>query len=402
MGLCATASSPDDDSSVLFFLKTKQSRRAGLRQNLARAAHQCSQRKPPAKPSPVSELDLYDYQLPRELIAQHPLSQRADARLMVVDRRSGSIEHHYVRDLPSLVEPNDAMVFNDSRVIPARLVGLRSQTGGRWQGLFVRKDNETGLWEILSRTRGKLKVGESITLEDRDARPVETLEVIARLPDGHLAVRPGSDGEPAELLERFGRVPLPPYIREGQMVDDDVKTYQTVFARDPGSIAAPTAGLHFTPELLKQLQAKGVQSHAVTLHVGIGTFRPVQTETLDEHEMHYEWASISAETAEKLNAARAAGGRVLAVGTTSVRTLETVAAENDQLVGWTGMTNLFVRPPYKFGAVDRMLTNFHLPKSTLLMLVSAFAGRELIMEAYAAAIAEEYRFFSYGDAMLII
>ena len=350
----------------------------------------------------MSELDLYDYQLPRELIAQHPLSQRADARLMVVDRRSGSIEHHYVRDLPSLVEPNDAMVFNDSRVIPARLVGLRSQTGGRWQGLFVRKDNETGLWEILSRTRGKLKVGESITLEDRDARPVETLEVIARLPDGHLAVRPGSDGEPAELLERFGRVPLPPYIREGQMVDDDVKTYQTVFARDPGSIAAPTAGLHFTPELLKQLQAKGVQSHAVTLHVGIGTFRPVQTETLDEHEMHYEWASISAETAEKLNAARAAGGRVLAVGTTSVRTLETVAAENDQLIGWTGMTNLFVRPPYKFGAVDRMLTNFHLPKSTLLMLVSAFAGRELIMEAYAAAIAEEYRFFSYGDAMLII
>ncbi|WP_145102627.1 tRNA preQ1(34) S-adenosylmethionine ribosyltransferase-isomerase QueA [Rosistilla carotiformis] len=350
----------------------------------------------------MSELDLYDYQLPRELIAQHPLSQRADARLMVVDRRSGSIEHHYVRDLPSLVDPNDAMVFNDSRVIPARLVGLRTQTGGRWQGLFVRKDNETGLWEILSRTRGKLKVGEQITLEDRDARPVETLEVIARLPDGHLAVRPGSDGEPAELLERFGRVPLPPYIREGQMVDDDVKTYQTVFARDPGSIAAPTAGLHFTPELLKQLQAKGVQSHAVTLHVGIGTFRPVQTETLDEHEMHYEWASISAETAEKLNAARAAGGRVLAVGTTSVRTLETVAAENDQLVGWTGMTNLFVRPPYKFGAVDRMLTNFHLPKSTLLMLVSAFAGRELIMEAYAAAIAEEYRFFSYGDAMLII
>ncbi|WP_417749449.1 tRNA preQ1(34) S-adenosylmethionine ribosyltransferase-isomerase QueA [Rosistilla oblonga] len=350
----------------------------------------------------MSELDLYDYQLPRELIAQHPLSQRADARLMVVDRRSGSIEHHYVRDLPSLVDPNDAMVFNDSRVIPARLVGLRSQTGGRWQGLFVRKDNETGLWEILSRTRGKLKVGESITLEDRDARPVETLEVVARLPGGHLAVRPGSDGEPAELLERFGRVPLPPYIREGQMVDDDVKTYQTVFARDPGSIAAPTAGLHFTPELLKQLQAKGVQSYAVTLHVGIGTFRPVQTETLDEHEMHYEWASISAETAEKLNAARAAGGRVLAVGTTSVRTLETVAAENDQLVGWTGVTNLFVRPPYKFGAVDRMLTNFHLPKSTLLMLVSAFAGRELIMEAYAAAIAEEYRFFSYGDAMLII
>ncbi|WP_417734066.1 tRNA preQ1(34) S-adenosylmethionine ribosyltransferase-isomerase QueA [Rosistilla oblonga] len=350
----------------------------------------------------MSELDLYDYQLPRELIAQHPLSQRADARLMVVDRRSGSIEHHYVRDLPSLIDANDMMVFNDSRVIPARLVGLRSQTGGRWQGLFVRKDNETGLWEILSRTRGKLRVGEQITLEDRDARPVETLEVVARLPGGHLAVRPGSDGEPAELLERFGRVPLPPYIREGQMVDDDVKTYQTVFARDPGSIAAPTAGLHFTPELLKQLQAKGVQSHAVTLHVGIGTFRPVQTETLDEHEMHYEWASITAETAAKLNAARAAGGRVLAVGTTSVRTLETVAAENDQLVGWTGMTNLFVRPPYKFGAVDRMLTNFHLPKSTLLMLVSAFAGRELIMEAYAAAIAEEYRFFSYGDAMLII
>lgn len=349
----------------------------------------------------MSELDLYDYQLPRELIAQHPLPQRADARLMVVDRRSGSIEHYYVRDLPSLVQPTDVMVFNDSRVIPARLVGQRTQTGGRWQGLFVRKDNESGLWEILSRTRGKLKIGEQITLEDRDARPAETLEVVARLPDGHLAVRPGSEGEPAELLERFGRVPLPPYIREGQMIDADLKTYQTVFARDPGSIAAPTAGLHFTPELLKQLQGKGVQSHAVTLHVGIGTFRPVQTDTLDEHEMHYEWASITAETAEKLNAARAAGGRVMAVGTTSVRTLETVAAENQQLVGWTGMTNLFVRPPYKFGAVDLMLTNFHLPKSTLLMLVSAFAGRELIMEAYAKAIAEGYRFFSYGDAMLI-
>lgn len=356
----------------------------------------------------MNELDQYDYELPRELIAQHPLPQRVDARLMVVDRSTGEIGHFHVRDLPDLLKSGDAIVFNDSRVIPARMVGYRTETRGRWQGLYVQTDPSTGLWEVLSKTRGKLKPGDEITLEDRDALPAATLKVVARLPGGHLAVQPSLEGEAAELLPRFGRVPLPPYIRDGQMVDDDVSTYQTVYAREPGSIAAPTAGLHFTDDLLKQMQQRGVSSLAVTLHVGIGTFRPVQADSLDEHQMHSEWVSVPQVTADKIAAVREAGGRVVAVGTTSVRSLETVAAKNvdsgnsNCLSSWTGMTDLFIRPPYDFRAVDAMMTNFHLPKSTLLVLVSAFMGHDLAMHAYDTAIREEYRFFSYGDAMLIL
>lgn len=361
----------------------------------------------------MSEIDLYDYELPRELIAQEPLHVRSDARLMVIRRSSGEIEHLHIRDLPDLLLSDDALVLNDSRVIPARMVGFRTRTKGRWQGLFLREDNETGIWEILTRTRGKLVAGETITLEDRNGLPGMRLEVVSRTETGHLLVipRPPESDEidhshltnASDWLQGYGRVPLPPYIRDGHMVDSDVENYQTVFSKTPGSVAAPTAGLHFTPQLLQQITAGGTETASVTLHVGLGTFRPVATEDLDSHLMHTEWGQISAENAHLINERRAAGGRCVAVGTTSVRVLESAAAQLDgPLDAWTAMTDLFIRPPYEFQVVDSLLTNFHLPKSTLLVLVSALAGRELIMEAYSKAIEAEYRFFSYGDAMLIL
>lgn len=364
------------------------------------------------------DVGAYDYELPRDLIAQHPLEHRIDARLMVVDRASGSWEHRYVRDLPELLQPGDALVLNDSKVIAARLLGSRTSTGGRWEGLFLRA-GEDGVWEILSKTRGSLQPGESLSLVDKEGRSVEALTVLAKLEGGHLAVRPSAtvlNSEEAEsqggltvmqvvdeFLERFGRVPLPPYIRDGQMVDDDKKSYQTVFAKHPGSIAAPTAGLHFTADLLRGLQAKGVITAAVTLHVGLGTFRPVATEKLSDHQMHTEWAELPEKACEKLQVARREQGRVVAVGTTSMRTLESAALHTQQpLTPWKGETDIFIRPPFDFGAVDVLMTNFHLPKSTLIALVAAFAGYDLIMAAYAEAVRERYRFFSYGDCMLIV
>ncbi|WP_182867502.1 tRNA preQ1(34) S-adenosylmethionine ribosyltransferase-isomerase QueA [Stieleria mannarensis] len=367
----------------------------------------------------MSEIDFYDYELPRERIAQEPLATRSDARLMLVHRSSGEIEHHYVRDLPDLLRSEDTLVLNDSRVIPARMVGFRTRTQGRWQGLFLREDAETGIWEVLTKTRGKLVPGETITIEDRNGLPGMRLEVVARTEHGHMLVlpRPPADrlafaGDETELsesasadqwLNRFGRVPLPPYIRDGHMVDADVSNYQTVFAKTPGSVAAPTAGLHFTPSLLGQIADGGTETASVTLHVGLGTFRPISTATLSEHEMHTEWGQITEENADLIVQRRAAGGRCVAVGTTSVRVLESAAAElSGDLRAWTSTTDLFIRPPYQFKIVDALMTNFHLPKSTLLVLVSAFATRELILEAYAKAIENEYRFFSYGDAMLIV
>lgn len=361
----------------------------------------------------MSEIDQYDYDLPRERIAQEPLATRSDARLMVIDRDTGSIDHHHVRDLPEILSAGDTMVMNNSRVVPARLVGFRKNTGGRWQGLFLQADRETGVWEVLTKTRGTLKTGELISIQDRDAREGMLLEVVARTDDGKLLVRPrltddmavvagDSLAEPADWLDRFGRIPLPPYIRDGQMVDADVTNYQTVFAKDRGSVAAPTAGLHFTKTLLEKIRAAGVATAEVTLHVGIGTFRPIQTETLDQHAMHTEWGHIDADTVETIRTRRARG-KCVAVGTTSVRVLESSAAKNNgKLTPWTGQTDLFIRPPYDFKVVDAMLTNFHLPKSSLLVLVSAFAGRELAMEAYRVAIENEYRFYSYGDAMLMV
>lgn len=347
-------------------------------------------------------LEAFDYELPRDLIAQQPLPNRGDARLLVVSRSNESIEHYHVRDLPDVLQAGDVLVMNDSRVVPARLVGFRTETRGRWQGLFLRSDEVTGCWEVLSKTRGHLKPGDCLSVIDRQARQSLTLTVVARDPSGSLIVKPNEAGEPAELLERYGRVPIPPYIRDGLMVDADVKDYQTVYAKQPGSVAAPTAGLHFTKELFSALQTAGVTGQAVTLHVGLGTFRPIASETLDEHAMHAEWGQISSETAAALNAAHEQSRRRIAIGTTSVRVLETAAAADGKLASWTGTTDLFIRPGYQFKAVDALMTNFHLPKSSLLVLVSTFASIELMRRAYAEAIEQRYRFYSYGDAMLIL
>ncbi|MGN6544386.1 MAG: tRNA preQ1(34) S-adenosylmethionine ribosyltransferase-isomerase QueA [Aureliella sp.] len=350
----------------------------------------------------LDDLDSFDYTLPRDLIAQQPTDQRIDARLMVVDRKTGSISHHHVRDLPEFFNAGDALVVNTSKVIPARLVGVRTSSGGRWEGLFLRQ-GEDNLWETLSHTRGHLTVGESLTLRDREGRLVEALTVVARLPNGHIVVRPLVDEPFEQFLDRFGRVPIPPYIRDGQMVDDDFVRYQTVYAREAGSVAAPTAGLHFTDDLLGRVQERGVVRVPVVLHVGLGTFRPMKGRKLSEHVMHSEHALLSEAAAKRLNHCRLDGGRIIAVGTTSARVLETAwNREENALAAWSGETDIFIRPPYEFKAVDVLMTNFHLPKSTLLVLVSAFAGRDLILQAYHEAIAQRYRFYSYGDAMLIL
>jgi S-adenosylmethionine:tRNA ribosyltransferase-isomerase len=351
----------------------------------------------------LDQVAAYDFHLPRELVAQHPVEHRIDARLMLIDRKHGTIAHHHVRDLPDLIEPGDALVLNNSKVIPARLVGSRTSTGGRWEGLFLRQGDD-GVWEILSKTRGNLTVGETITLQDRDGRDFPTLTVLSKLESGHIAVRPlDRQASHQDILERFGRVPLPPYIRDGQMVDRDLENYQTVYARVAGSVAAPTAGLHFSKDLIRHLQQKGVYTAAVTLHVGLGTFRPVSTDRLSQHHMHFEWGELPEGSSEKLKFCRAEGGRVIAVGTTSTRVLESAAQATGQPFDtWSGETNIFIHPPYQFRATDALLTNFHLPKSTLLALVCAFAGRDLVLEAYRTAIQQQYRFYSYGDCMLIL
>ena len=364
----------------------------------------------------MAEIDDYDYSLPRSLIAQEPMATRSDARLMVINRASESIDHYHVRDLPELVQPSDTLVLNNSRVVPARLIGYRTRTRGRWQGLFLRADPASGVWEVLTKTRGKLEPGESLTVQDRFGRDGMLLQVIARTEQGNLLVKPSElpgfvpiEGEtmsvhetPADWLDRFGRVPLPPYIRDGQMVDADVEHYQTVFAKRPGSVAAPTAGLHFTRPLMQQIRDRGAEVAEVTLHVGIGTFRPIQSTELSQHVMHSESGEVTEQIAGMIGSRRDSGGRCVAVGTTSVRVLESAAAACGGTIGaWSGETDLFIRPPYDFQAVDAMLTNFHLPRSSLLVLVSAFASRELVMKAYRTAIEQEYRFYSYGDAMLI-
>ena len=364
----------------------------------------------------MKEIEQYDYDLPRELIAQDPLATRSDARMMVVERVTGRIEHLHIRDLPDVLDPRDAVVLNNSRVIPARLVGYRKQTGGRWQGLFLRADEQSGVWEVLTKTRGTLKPSEVITVQDRDARDGMELVVVARTEGGNLLVQPklpdgfvpleGEDRqalvEPVDWLNRYGRVPLPPYIRDGQMVDADTEHYQTVFAKHGGSVAAPTAGLHFTDALLTRMSDLGVQVGEVTLHVGIGTFRPIQTERLDQHRMHVEWGCLDEIACNLIREARDRGGRCLAVGTTTVRVLESAARTQADLQPWQGETDIFIRPPYEFAVTDGLLTNFHLPRSSLLVLVSAFATRDLMLEAYQKAIEQEYRFYSYGDAMLIV
>lgn len=348
----------------------------------------------------MSELSRYDYDLPRELVAQSPLARRSDARLLVVDRKTASLQHRHVRDLPDLLAPGDCLVLNDTRVVPARLVGHRTLTGGHWEGLFIEADTN-GAWRLLGKTRGKLSPGEQITLENRLGADDVALRLVEKQPGGVWVAMPESRENAFDLLERVGRVPLPHYIRGGEMLDADRDRYQTVYARHPGSVAAPTAGLHFTGELLDRLAAGGVQILRLTLHVGLGTFRPITADTLAEHQMHSERGQVDAATVEQIGRCKQAGGRVVAVGTTTVRLLET-AAQSGELTAWSGETDLFIRPPYQFRVVDALLTNFHLPRTSLLVLVRTFGGDELIMRAYAEAVQEKYRFYSYGDAMLIL
>lgn len=349
----------------------------------------------------MSELDHYDYTLPKELIAQAPCPRRDDARLMVVDRATETIRHHHVRDLGEFLKPGDCLVLNNTRVVPARLVGRRTKTGGYWEGLFLDRDKSSGLLRFMGKTRGKIQSEETVTLIDRNGDDAVVLHLGMKEPDGTWVGRLESDEDPFSLLDRIGRVPLPPYIRKGQMVEKDRATYQTVYAEEPGAVAAPTAGLHFTQPLLHDLENAGVILVRVTLHVGLGTFEPITAETLAAHQMHSEWGSIDADTVETLVQAKHRGNKIVAVGTTSTRLLETAAA-GGALAPFTGPTDLFIRPPYQFRTVDALMTNFHLPKTTLLVLIRTFGGDELLKRAYDEAIHDRYRFYSYGDAMLIL
>jgi len=351
----------------------------------------------------MADADLYDYELPPDLIAQESLADRAAARLLVVDRATAAIEHRHVRDLPQILRAGDLVIVNDTRVVPARLVGRRVKTGGRWEGLFLRVDAASGAWELLASTRGRPEIGERVMLTGLDGLDALTLTLVGRSGGGAwLAVPDVVDplATVEEILNRVGRVPLPGYIRGGAEQPGDRERYQTVFARQSGSAAAPTAGLHFTDSLLAELAACGIGRASVTLHVGLDTFRPISAERLDDHPMHTEWCECPAETVAAIRETRGRGGRIVAVGTTAARTLET-AARSGTLAAWSGPTDLFIRPGFEFRAIDCLLTNFHMPRTTLMVLVSTFASRGLIATAYEEAIRQQYRFLSYGDAMLI-
>lgn len=335
--------------------------------------------------------DFY-YDLPSELIAQTPLERRDGSRLLVLDKNTGEIEHSMFSRLEKYLRPGDCLVMNDSRVIPARLLGKR-HSGGAVECLLLR-DLGGGEWECLTRPGRKTRPGEELSFGDGEL----TATVISTEDDGKRIVQFHYEGIFLEILERLGKMPLPPYIKE-ELADSE--RYQTVYSRELGSAAAPTAGLHFTRELLDSIAEMGVRECYVTLHVGLGTFRPVKAETIEQHEMHSEFCTITPETARIINETKAAGGRVISVGTTSCRTLESFAAEDGTLEAKSGLTNIFIYPGYKFKCIDALITNFHLPESTLIMLVSALAGRENILNAYNEAVCERYRFFSFGDAMFI-
>jgi S-adenosylmethionine:tRNA ribosyltransferase-isomerase len=337
----------------------------------------------------------YEFELPRELIAQQPLADRAASRLMVVRRDGGTIEHRRFPDLVDLIPPGDTIVLNTTRVLKARLLGTRAGSGAPAEVLLLRPTSG-GVWEAMVSPGGKLKPGRVVEIgDDLRVEILETTERRTRL------VRLKTTLPVADAIERYGHVPLPPYIERAD-APADVARYQTVYADEAGSVAAPTAGLHFTPEILARLAERGVRRADVLLHVGAGTFRPVEADDPAEHVMHDETYTLGADAAATVNATRAGGARVWAVGTTSVRTLESAARESLPLRPTSGDTRLFLRPPATFHVVDRIVTNFHLPRSTLIMLVAAFAGYDLTMRAYAEAVRERYRFFSYGDAMVIV
>ena len=335
----------------------------------------------------------FNYELPKELIAQTPLEKRDTSRLMTLDRKTGAWEHHHFYELPDFLYPGDCLILNDSRVLPARLLGQRLPGGGACEVLLL-IDRGEKTWECLVRPGRHMRQGIRLSFGNGEL----TAEVTEVLPDGNRIVRFDYDGIFLEVLERLGKMPLPPYIKEELR---DRERYQTVYSKVPGSAAAPTAGLHFTPELLERIQEKGIGIGYVTLHVGLGTFRPVKEEEITEHEMHSEFCILPPETARLINETKARGGRCICVGTTSCRTLESWAAEDGHMEPKAGWTNIYIYPGYRFKVMDGLVTNFHLPESTLIMLVSAFAGREHVLAAYEEAVREKYRFFSFGDAMFL-
>ncbi|EAD5842581.1 TPA: tRNA preQ1(34) S-adenosylmethionine ribosyltransferase-isomerase QueA [Listeria innocua] len=336
----------------------------------------------------------FDFDLPEELIAQTPLLDRTSSRLMVLDKESGEIKDQHFTDITSYLNKGDALVLNDTRVLPARLHGIKDETGAHIEVLLL-KQKEGNAWETLVKPAKRIRKGATITFGD-GALKATCLE---ELEHGGRILEFSYEGIFYEVLEQLGEMPLPPYIKE-QLADQD--RYQTVYAKENGSAAAPTAGLHFTEELLAQISAKGVEIIFVTLHVGLGTFRPVDVEDTQNHKMHSEFYRLTKESADRINKIKSAGGKVVAVGTTSIRTLETIASRHDgKLIAESGWTDIFISPGYKFQAVDALITNFHLPKSTLIMLVSALSDRTKILAAYNHAVEQQYRFFSFGDAMFI-
>ncbi len=333
------------------------------------------------------------YNLPEELIAQTPIEKRDHSRLMRIDKMSGELEHLHFYELTQLLKAGDCLVLNDSRVIPARLFGKR-ESGGAVEVVLLR-DKGDKVWECLTRPGKKTEPGTRLLFGGGEL----TAAVVDKAPGGNRLIKFDYEGIFLEILERLGKMPLPPYIKAEL---SDSERYQTVYSRESGSAAAPTAGLHFTKELLKELEEKGVIIAYITLHVGLGTFRPVKAENIEDHEMHAEYCVISNETAEKINGAKRQGGRIIACGTTSCRTLESSCGEDGFLSECAAWTDIFIYPGYKFKCIDGLITNFHLPESTLIMLVSALAGRESILNAYETAIADRYRFFSFGDATIIL
>ena len=335
----------------------------------------------------------FDYILPPELIAQTPTAQRDASRLLCLDRQTGAYSHHHFYNLPGFLRPGDCLILNNSRVLPARLLGQRLPGGGACEVLLL-IDRGDNVWECIVRPGKHLRTGARLRFGEGEL----TAEVAEVLPDGNRLVRFFYEGIFLEVLERLGKMPLPPYIKAELQ---DKERYQTVYSKVNGSAAAPTAGLHFTPELLETIAARGVRLGYVTLHVGLGTFRPVKEEDVEAHEMHSEYCTVPEETAALINETKANGGRVICVGTTSCRTIESWAGEDGTMKASAGWTNIYIYPGYRFKVMDALITNFHLPQSTLLMLVSAFAGREHVLSAYEEAVRERYRFFSFGDAMFL-
>ncbi|AKN32482.1 S-adenosylmethionine tRNA ribosyltransferase [Clostridium carboxidivorans P7] len=335
----------------------------------------------------------FDFYLPEELIAQCPLEKRDEARLMLLDKNTGEIEHKIFKDIIDYLEPGDCLVLNDTRVLPARLIGSKENTGGKIEFLLLKRIDKDK-WETLVKPGKRAQVGTRFVFGDGELKA----EVVSVEEDGNRIVKFEYEGIFEEVLDKLGQMPLPPYIKEKL---EDKEMYQTVYSKEQGSAAAPTAGLHFTEELLKKIEEKGVNIAFLTLHVGLGTFRPVKVENIQDHNMHSEYYTMSKETADIINKTRKNGKSIIAVGTTSCRTLETIGNDEGEVREQSGWTDIFIYPGYKYKMVDKLITNFHLPESTLIMLVSALAGRENVMNAYDTAVKERYRFFSFGDAMFI-